>query len=203
MMIVIKNLTKSFGSKKIINHFSLEIKKGEMIGLVGPSGCGKSTLLNIIGTLDKNYDGKIYIDGKLLTKNNKQSLLIRKKKLGYLFQNFALLDSETVETNLKIVSADSKQMKSVLKKLGLQDKLKDKIYTLSGGEQQRVAMARLMLKDPEIILADEPTGSLDKNNEKIIFDILQEFQKSGKTIIVVTHEDEVLNRFDRVIKINA
>lgn len=200
-MIVIKNLTKSFGSKKIISDFNLEIKKGEMIGLIGPSGCGKSTLLNLIGTLDKYYDGEIYIDGELLTKNNKQSALIRRKKLGYLFQNFALLDNETVETNLKIVSADRKQMKSVLKKLGLEDKLKNRIYTLSGGEQQRIAMARLMLKDPEIILADEPTGSLDKNNEEIIFDILQKFQKQGKTIIVVTHEDEVLKRFDRVINI--
>lgn len=200
-MIQLKNVSKSFGDKKVIDNLSLHIKKGEMVGLVGPSGCGKSTLLNIIGTLDKDYAGDIIIDGDRLTKNNKQLLKIRKDKLGYLFQNYALLDDATIETNLKMVCHDKRKMIDVLSELGIEKKLKERIYTLSGGEQQRVAIARLMLKNPEIILADEPTGSLDKANERVVFDILKKIKESGKTILVVTHEDEVLNYFDRVVEL--
>lgn len=200
-MIQLKNVVKRFGDKTIINDLSLDIKKGEMIGLIGPSGCGKSTLLNIIGTLDKKYEGKVIIDGQVVTKNNRQSLRIRKNKLGYLFQNYALLDNATVEDNLKIVSNNKRAMINVLSELGIKDKFKEKIYTLSGGEQQRVAIARLILKDPGIILADEPTGSLDKDNEIIVFEILKKLKEEGKTIIVVTHEDEILHYFDRTVKI--
>lgn len=200
-MIQLKNVVKRFGDKTIINDLSLDIKKGEMIGLIGPSGCGKSTLLNIIGTLDKKYEGKVIIDGQVVTKNNRQSLKIRKNKLGYLFQNYALLDNATVEDNLKIVSNNKRAMIKVLSELGIKDKFKEKIYTLSGGEQQRVAIARLILKDPEIILADEPTGSLDKDNEIIVFEILKKLKEEGKTIIVVTHEEEILHYFDRTVKI--
>ena len=200
-MIQLKNVVKRFGDKTIINDLSLDIKKGEMIGLIGPSGCGKSTLLNIIGTLDKKYEGKVIIDGQVVTKNNRQSLRIRKNKLGYLFQNYALLDNATVEDNLKIVSNNKRAMIKVLSELGIKDKFKEKIYTLSGGEQQRVAIARLIRKDPGIILADEPTGSLDKDNEIIVFEILKKLKEEGKTIIVVTHEDEILHYFDRTVKI--
>lgn len=200
-MIQLKNVVKRFGDKTIINDLSLDIRKGEMIGLIGPSGCGKSTLLNIIGTLDKKYEGKVIIDGQVVTKNNRQSLRIRKNKLGYLFQNYALLDNATVEDNLKIVSNNKRAMIKVLSELGIKDKFKEKIYTLSGGEQQRVAIARLILKDPGIILADEPTGSLDKDNEIIVFEILKKLKEEGKTIIVVTHEDEILHYFDRTVKI--
>ena len=200
-MIQLKNISKSFGDKIVIDNLSLNIKKGEMVGLVGPSGCGKSTLLNIIGTLDKNYEGEIIIDGEILTKNSKQLLKIRKNKLGYLFQNYALLDDATVETNLKMVSNDKKKMIDALAELGIEKKFKERIYTLSGGEQQRVAIARLMLKNPEIILADEPTGSLDKANEIVVFDILRKFKEKGKTILVVTHEDEILSYFDRVVEL--
>ena len=200
-MIQLKNISKSFADKIVIDNLSLNIKKGEMVGLVGPSGCGKSTLLNIIGTLDKNYEGEIIIDEEILTKNSKQLLKIRKNKLGYLFQNYALLDDATVETNLKMVSNDKKKMIDALAELGIEKKFKERIYTLSGGEQQRVAIARLMLKNPEIILADEPTGSLDKANERVVFDILRKFKEKGKTILVVTHEDEVLSYFDRVVEL--
>lgn len=200
-MIQLKNISKKFGDKTVIHNLNLEIKKGEMVGLIGPSGCGKSTLLNLIGTLDTKYDGELIIDGEVVTKKSKQALNIRKHKLGYLFQNFALLDNVTVEDNLKMVSSDKNKMLTILSELGIEDKFKEKIYTLSGGEQQRVAVARLMLKDPEIILADEPTGSLDKNNEIIVFDILKKFKDEGKTIIVVTHEDEILDYFDRIVEI--
>lgn len=200
-MIQLKNVSKRFGDKTIISDVNLHVKKGEMIGLTGPSGCGKSTLLNLIGTLDKKYEGEIMIDGEVLTKSSRQSQRIRKNKLGYLFQNFALLDDATVEANLKMVSNNKKRMIDVLSELGIQDKLKEKIYTLSGGEQQRVAIARLMLKEPEIILADEPTGSLDKYNEILVFDILKKLKETGKTILVVTHEEEVLHYFDRIVEI--
>ena len=121
--------------------------------------------------------------------------------MGYLFQNYALLDDATIETNLKMVCHDKRKMMDVLSELGIEKKLKERIYTLSGGEQQRVAIARLMLKNPEIILADEPTGSLDKANERVVFDILKKIKESGKTILVVTHEDEVLNYFDRIVEL--
>lgn len=199
-MIELKNINKKFGNNVVIDNLSIKVKKGEMIGITGKSGCGKSTLLNIIGTLDNNFTGELIIDGNKVTGKEKTNLKLRKNKLGYLFQNFALLDDETVEKNLRVVTKNKKKMLSSLKKLGISDKLNSKIYTLSGGEQQRVSIARLILKNPDIILADEPTGSLDDENEKNIFEILRDFKKEGKTIIVVTHEQQILSYFDRVIK---
>ncbi|MGT2803202.1 ATP-binding cassette domain-containing protein [Streptococcus henryi] len=200
--IELRNVTKSFKNKKILNEFNLVINKGEMVALVGPSGCGKSTLLNIIGALEFDYEGSVYIENKKISKNLLQTMSIRKHSLSYLFQNFALLENETVGKNLKIVSRDSVDIKFALSQVGLEGYWKEKIYTLSGGEQQRVAMARLLLKKSNIILADEPTGSLDKQNAQKIFDILLELKKKGKTIVVVTHDLTFLSYFDKVININ-
>lgn len=200
--IELRNVTKSFKNKKILNEFNLVINKGEMVALVGPSGCGKSTLLNIIGALEFDYEGSVYIENKKISKNLLQTMSIRKHSLSYLFQNFALLENETVGKNLKIVSRDSVDIKFALSRVGLEGYWKEKIYTLSGGEQQRVAMARLLLKKSNIILADEPTGSLDKQNAQKIFDILLELKKKGKTIVVVTHDLTFLSYFDKVININ-
>lgn len=200
--IELRNVTKSFKNKKILNEFNLVINKGEMVALVGPSGCGKSTLLNIIGALEFDYEGSVYIENKKISKNLLQTMSIRKHSLSYLFQNFALLENETVGKNLKIVSRDSVDIKFALSRVGLEGYWKEKIYTLSGGEQQRVAMARLLLKKSNIILADEPTGSLDKQNAQKIFDILLELKKKGKTIVVVTHDFTFLSYFDKVININ-
>lgn len=200
-IIQINNVTKSFKDQAVLNNLSLNIYEGEMVALVGPSGCGKSTLLNIIGVLDNDYSGEVLIDNELVNQSKKYSIKLRKERLGYLFQNFALLDDHTVKKNLEIVSTDKKKMLRTLKLLGLEDKLNSKVYTLSGGEQQRVALVRLLLKNPDIILADEPTGSLDINNEKLVLDLLLELKRQGKTIVVVTHEKEILSYFDRVIEL--
>lgn len=199
--IILEGITKSFKDKKVLENFSLTVMEGEMIALVGPSGCGKSTILNIIGTLDQQFEGSMLVNGEELKHSAKKALHFRRDYLGYLFQNFALMDDETVEKNLKIVSKNKDEMIKALESVGLIDVLDKYVYTLSGGQQQRVAMARLMLKQPEIILADEPTGSLDEENGKRILEILTKMKQDKKTIIVVTHEKNILSYFDRVIEI--
>ncbi len=206
-LIKLENITKSYKGNQLFSNFNLEVEKGEFLGIKGESGSGKSTLLNIIGLLEK-CEGKVFIDGKEInTKDTKEVRKLLKKKIGYLFQNFALIDDLTVYENLKIVleGISKKESKEVilqeLTKLGLGDVLDKKIFQLSGGEQQRVAIARLILHKSEIILADEPTGSLDKKNAKIIMDLLKEFHIQGKTIIMVSHDESAFDNCSRVINL--
>lgn len=199
----LRNIEKKFTERSVFKDFNLTINKGEMVALVGASGCGKTTLLNIIGTLDYEYKGEVFINGKKVGKDLISTMLIRRKNLAYLFQNFALIDSQTVEENLKIVSSNHKKILKSLRIVGLEDKLKSKIFTLSGGEQQRVAMARILLKECDIILADEPTGSLDYKNTENIFNILLKLKEQGKTIIVVTHDRTLLPYFDKVVELGG
>lgn len=199
----LRNIEKKFTERSVFKDFNLTINKGEMVALVGASGCGKTTLLNIIGTLDYEYKGEVFINGKKVGKDLVSTMLIRRKNLAYLFQNFALIDSQTVEENLKIVSSNHKKILKSLSIVGLEDKLKSKIFTLSGGEQQRVAMARILLKECDIILADEPTGSLDYKNTENIFNILLKLKEQGKTIIVVTHDRTLLPYFDKVVELGG
>lgn len=199
----LRNIEKKFTERSVFKDFNLTINKGEMVALVGASGCGKTTLLNIIGTLDYEYKGEVFINGKKVGKDLISTMLIRRKNLAYLFQNFALIDSQTVEENLKIVSSNHKKILKSLRIVGLEDKLKSKIFTLSGGEQQRVAMARILLKECDIILADEPTGSLDYKNTENIFNILLKLKEQGKTIIVVTHDRTLLSYFDKVVELGG
>lgn len=200
-MIEIKNLTKKFDEKTIFSDFSLTIKNGDFIIFSGPSGCGKTTLLNMIGAIEKIDDGEIIVDG-IDIRNKKNHLNYFKMKIGFLFQNFALVDNKTVKENLKFIRKDSKTDLSIEEALGivgLRDKLNKKVYTLSGGEQQRVALARLILKKCDIILADEPTGSLDKKNAEAVLDILKQLNKHGKTIILVTHDEDIKRQGNRVV----
>lgn len=202
-MIKIKNLKKSYEDNIIFENLNLEINFGDFLAIYGVSGRGKTTLLNIIGMIEP-FDsgslsiGEVKIDNKL--KNKKVIRNIRRNKLGYLFQNFALLENEDIYTNLKIpfeyekIKEDKlkKKMKESLLTVGLSKELDTKIYALSGGEQQRVAIAKLLMKNPQIILADEPTGSLDKGLTIEILNILNELNKKyGVTIIMVTHDDIV------------
>ena len=174
-MISINNLTKKYNDKIIFDKFECIIKTNEFICIVGASGCGKSTLLNIIGQIDTDYDGELIIDGNYMNKlSNKEREKFIRNNINYLFQNFALIDSMTVEENLMIgleYTRKSKQEKKddinkALAKVGLSNYENKKVFTLSGGEQQRVALARIMVKPGNIILADEPTGALfkSKNN---------------------------------------
>ncbi|MEG0978801.1 MAG: ABC transporter ATP-binding protein [Oscillospiraceae bacterium] len=202
-MIEITNVSKSFEEKKIFENLNLNIDNGEFIVFSGVSGCGKTTLLNMIGAIESIDSGKILIDSiDISLRKNKLNYF--KYKVGFLFQNFALIENKTVEENLKLVKNDCRTDMSIeqaLKTVGLEDKLPQKVYKLSGGEQQRVALARLMIKKCDIILADEPTGSLDKDNSKKVLDILTNLNKQGKTIILVTHDEIVKKYGGRVIEL--
>lgn len=191
-MIEVKNISKSFESNEIFKNFDLTIEDGEFVVITGKSGCGKTTLLNMIGGLEKVDEGEILVDGVDICKRRNQ-LPYFQKKVGFLFQNFALVDTKTVRENLDMIYKKSRSEISpeeALEQVGLKDKIDTKVYKLSGGEQQRVALARLMVKKCDIILADEPTGALDIGNAKMVLDILKELNKMGKTIIMVTHAKE-------------
>jgi putative ABC transport system ATP-binding protein len=202
-MIQIQNLQKRFGDKIIFDNFSCEINDGDIVVFSGVSGKGKTTLLNMIGGLEKYQSGEITVDG-LTVSSAKNLKKLYRDYFGFLFQNFALIEKETVEKNLGMIDKKNRNNISIeeaLEKVGLKGYESRKVYTLSGGEQQRVAIARLFLKKCSIILADEPTGSLDKKNADIVMDYLFELNKEGKTVIVVTHDEEYKKRFEKVVYI--
>lgn len=194
----LEKISKTYKDKVVLNNFDLEIKQGEFISITGKSGSGKSTILNIIGMIDQADSGKVMLFGAEATKKKRQAYL--RTKISYLFQNFALIDNETIEQNLDIALAYTQInkkdkleiMKKTLAEVGLSNiSLKQKVYSLSGGEQQRISLARTLLKPSELILADEPTGSLDNENRNAILNILASLNAQGKTIVIVTHDMEV------------
>ena len=207
-MIRFEKVSKQFGTKQIFDNFSFNIEAGAMVGVIGASGSGKSTLLNMIGGLVPQDGGDIVVKG---VQNPSKKAAVRnqlfKHELAYLFQNYALVENESIAYNLKIalrfVKSKDKMslMKEALSKVNLDLDLATPVFVLSGGEQQRVALARLFLKPSSIILADEPTGNLDKENGMDVMNILKSFSKVGKTVVVVTHNDEYLDYFDQIIKL--
>lgn len=202
-MIEIRNLYKAFGEHIIFNNFSLSIETGELVVLCGESGSGKTTLLNIIGALEKYDKGEVIIDGIDLN-NQKNHKTYFSDKVGFLFQNFVLIEDKTVRKNLELIrksNSSGVSIQEALKYVGLADKIDSRVYTLSGGEQQRVALARLIIKKCDIILADEPTGSLDKKNAERVLSILEELNTNGKTVILVTHDEDIKNRGLKVIEL--
>lgn len=207
-MIQLKNITKKYQSKTIFNHFNLKIEENELVAIVGNSGSGKSTLLNIIGLLEDIDDGEIIINNKTIS-NKKDTLLLMRHDIGYMFQNNALIDDFTVEENLNIVlkysNLNKKQKQTMitnaLLSVGLKGYENRKIYSLSGGEAQRIAFSKLLLKKPKIVLCDEPTDSLDFTNTKTIMDLLLKYHHSGATIVIVTHDLNIANQCQRIIHI--
>lgn len=206
----LKDISKTYGKKSILDKFSLQISEGEMVAITGVSGKGKSTILNILGLLDGFDSGTMVIDGESNIKpNSSKATRILREKISYLFQNFALIDEETVEYNLNLalryVNANKGEkkvfIKDALEKVGLSNMEKSRVHELSGGEQQRVALARIMLKPSKIILADEPTGSLDEENLYLVVEILKALNESGKTVVVVTHDKKVAEQCSRVVTI--
>lgn len=196
-------LTKRFDNKILFENFSFIIEDGDFVCFSGASGSGKTTLLNIIGLIEPFDAGDLLINGKRhLT--NKQKLEYFRSQVGFLFQNFALIENKTVKQNLELIRKENRTGYTIveaLTKVGLQDKVDSKIYTLSGGEQQRIALARLFLKKCEIILADEPTGSLDAKNAEIVMEIMRDLNKEGKTVVLVTHDEKIKNMSRKVIEI--
>ncbi|WP_287388316.1 putative bacteriocin export ABC transporter [Lachnospira sp.] len=207
-ILLLKGISKKYDNNEVLSGVNLSVMSGDMIAIVGESGRGKTTLLNILGLIINPSDGEYLINGKQIKNiDSREAMMIRRNYIGYLFQNYGLVEDETVEWNIKLAFS-YKKMKNkekndevlfYLQKFGLENSLKKKVYQLSGGEQQRVALIRLMIKDTPIILADEPTGSLDKNNRDLIMEELIKFNKTGKTIIIVTHDNEVANMCKRKI----
>ena len=202
-MIVIQNLCKKFEDKVLFNNYNCSIADGEFVVFCGESGCGKTTLLNMIGCLEKPDSGSIIIDDIDIWRTKKKRELFS-HKLGFLFQNFALLEGRTVAQNLQIIQKKSRTETSIedaLSAVGLTNKMNTKVYKLSGGEQQRVALARLMLKKCDVILADEPTGSLDEENADMVMDILHLLNQAGKTVVLVTHNEKIMETERNVIRL--
>lgn len=209
-MIDIKAIRKSFGSLEVLKGIDLHIDKGEVVSVVGPSGAGKTTLLQIMGTLDKADSGEIWIDGVDVSKLGKKKLAeFRNKRVGFVFQFHQLLPEFTALENVMIpalIAGDSKseakrRATELLDFMGLADRAGHKPNELSGGEKQRVAVARALVNNPAVILADEPSGSLDSKNKaelhQLFFDLRDKF---GQTFVIVTHDESLANTTDRTIK---
>ena len=203
-MIKLSNFNKSFDKRIVLSDISLSIDKNEFVCITGESGVGKTTLLNIIGLLDKPDNGEVSLQGKT-NFSRKDVLELRRTFFGYIFQDFLLIQDETVRENINVSRQYNKQVtdkdiEDVMEKVKLSvNYLDKKICYLSGGEQQKVAIARMMLKPYELVLADEPTGNLDNENKREVIEIFKDLKKSGKTIICVTHDKDVSDSADRVI----
>ena len=198
MTIDLLNVSKSFGSKKIFTDLNLIFESGKSYALIGGSGSGKSTLLNIIGRLEKIDSGNVLVDKQDIWKIKERTFF--KNTVGYVFQNYSLIDNKTVYDNLSLITKDKKIMTDVLEKVGLSsDYLHQKIYELSGGQAQRVAIARMLMKPRKIILADEPTGALDGEIGKEIIRLLLNERDEDKYVIIATHDPAVYNEVDVII----
>lgn len=188
----------------------MSVNAGEMLAIMGESGSGKSTLLKIIGTVDNPTSGQYLFNGIDIRKESEKSLAkIRNNQIGFVFQNFALLERESVEYNIRLPmkikgisrNLQDKKVNDILGKIGLSNKRKKIVTRLSGGERQRVAIARGMINEPDLLLADEPTGALDSETGKLIMDLLKRINELGTTVIIVTHNIDIAKQCDRIIKI--
>ncbi|ATV68583.1 ABC transporter ATP-binding protein [Fusobacterium pseudoperiodonticum] len=205
VLLEVKNVSKIYGDLHALKEVSFQVRKGEWVAIMGSSGSGKSTMMNIIGCMDKPSIGEVILDGQDITKESQNSLTkIRREKIGLIFQQFHLIPYLTALENVMVAQyyhsiPDEQEALQALERVGLKDRAKHLPSQLSGGEQQRVCIARALINSPEIILADEPTGNLDEVNEKIVIDILTQLHKEGSTIIVVTHDLEVGDVAERKI----
>ena len=209
-MIELQHIWKQFGSRIIFSDLNLNFQSGMVYALIGDSGCGKTTLLNMLAKLETFDKGEIVYKGKSLTSLKNEEFY--RNELGYLFQNFGLLESQTIRENLELGLIGKKQNKKQEKERLLLQALQavrldylclnQKIYELSGGEAQRVALAKIILKDPPLILADEPTASLDPKNSKEIMEILLELRNANRTIIIATHNPSIWKMADQVIHLS-
>ena len=196
-LLELHNISKIYGDLKALDNVSLNVDNGEWVAIMGPSGSGKSTMMNIIGCMDKPTSGEVLLDGKDISKESAKNLTaIRRDKIGLIFQQFHLVNYLTAVENVMVAQyyhsiPDEKEALEALARVGLADRAKHLPSQLSGGEQQRVCIARALINYPEIVLADEPTGNLDEANENIVLDIFKQLHKDGTTLIVVTHDPEV------------
>jgi putative ABC transport system ATP-binding protein len=214
-LIRIKNVWKKYDMGKagpliVLKDINLEVNKGDFLAITGPSGSGKSTMVNIVGALDKPSWGDLFIKNEDVSDMNESSLaILRGKTIGFIFQQFNLIPTlsalQNVMLPMEMIEISEKEAKeragNLLKLLGLEDRMEHKPNELSGGQQQRVAIARALANDPEIILADEPTGNLDSKTGTFVMDFLGEMHKNGKTVILITHDLNLVHYAKKIIYI--
>ncbi|MFD5781184.1 ABC transporter ATP-binding protein [Streptomyces sp. NPDC126933] len=209
-MIEIENLSKSYGPRTLWSGLGFTVHQSQLLALVGPSGSGKSTLLNCLGLLDKATSGAIRHEGRDITRFSPRAARhYRRDILGYLFQNYALIENATVTANLEVAMkprrkrAKAPTIAEALEQVGLAGRSKEHVHRLSGGEQQRVALARLIVKQPALVLADEPTGALDHDNTTLVVDILRTMSDNGCAVVIATHNDAVRDQCDTVLTVGS
>lgn len=195
-----------------LKDISLKIEKGEMVGVIGRSGAGKSTLMHVLGCMDCYEEGEYWLDGeKLQNLSEQQMAKIRNQKIGIVLQNYALIEDFTAEENISIPldfaekcskREKKERIKKVLQEVEMEEYADHYVSYLSGGQKQRIAIARAMVNEPQIILADEPTGALDSKTAQHIVELFRKLNKAGKTVIIVTHDMQVAAECDRVLEIN-
>ena len=211
-MIKVEKIYKSYGSLQVLKGIDLEVNKGEIVSVVGPSGAGKTTLLMIMGTLDKSDSGKVFIDGHDLSNMSEKKLSdFRNNNIGFVFQFHQLLPEFNALENVMIPSLigksnwsiAEKRAKDLLEMMGLQDRMEHKPAELSGGEKQRVAVARALINDPLVVFADEPSGSLDSENKRELHELFFKLRdKLDQTFVIVTHDEHLASITDRTIHMN-
>lgn len=209
-MIEVVNVVKYYDNRAVVNNVSFMINDGSFVSIVGKSGSGKTTLINMIGAMLLPDSGKILIDGKdIISLNDKEVALYRNKSIGFVFQNFHLEPTYSVYENITLpmeISGNRRNLKNrakeVLDMVGMSDYINKKVTTLSGGEQQRICIARAIIQQPKIILADEPCGNLDTYNSNIIMKLLRRISDNGGTVLLITHNSEAAMQTDRIITLN-
>lgn len=205
ILLQLTGVSKIYETVNALQDINLNVYRNDWISIMGSSGSGKTTLMNIIGCMDKPSFGQVYISNQDITKENQRSLTtIRREKIGLIFQQFHLVQYLTAVENVMVAQyyhsmPDEKEALAALEKVGLKDRAKHLPRQLSGGEQQRVCIARALINNPELILADEPTGNLDEANEQLVIGILKQLHKEGATIVVVTHDPAVGDQADRKV----
>jgi putative ABC transport system ATP-binding protein len=204
-LLELKGISKVYGSLKALQNVDLTVKQGEWLAIMGPSGSGKTTMMNIIGCMDRPSSGSVYLDGRNISQESARNLTtLRRDKIGLIFQQFHLVNYLTALENVMVAQyyhsmPDEKEALEALARVGLADRAKHLPSQLSGGEQQRVCIARALINYPMLILADEPTGNLDETNENMVIAIFKKLHAEGSTIIVVTHDPEVAEDAERTV----
>lgn len=201
----IRNVSKVYGALYALRDVSFDVEEGEWIAIMGPSGSGKTTMMNLIGCMDCASSGEVVLDGESVPCLSSSELtVLRRDKIGLVFQQFHLIPYLNALENIMLAQyyhsmVDEAEALEALKRVGLQDRARHLPRQLSGGEQQRVCIARALINHPRLILADEPTGNLDENNERIVMDLLRDLHRGGSTILMVTHAPDVARAAQRTI----
>ncbi len=204
-IIKIQGLNKNFGEVKALQNINFAVQSGEWLAIMGPSGSGKSTLLNILSLMDEQSSGEYFLGGvSVSTLDEAAKIRIRREKIGLIFQQFHLIPYLNALENVMLAqfyhsAVDEQDARAVLEKVGLAHRLKHLPSELSGGEQQRLCIARALINDPELLLADEPTGNLDEANEKIVLELLRGLKNEGKTIVLITHNEMLGKQADKMM----